>query len=64
MDWLFKLSADISNASSQSAVDMNSYIRTEVAKATVCVGIIYLIIFFMTVFYLFGGKRWGKNKRK
>ena len=57
MDWLYKLSSDISNASSQSAVDMNSYIRSEFGKAAICVGIIYLIIFFMTVFYLFGTKR-------
>ena len=57
MDWLYKLSSDISNASSQSAVDMNSYIGSEVGKAAICVGIIYLIIFFMTVFYLFGTKR-------
>ena len=57
MDWLYKLSSDISNASSQSAVDMNSYIRSEFEDAILCVGIIYLIIFFMTVFYLFGKKR-------
>ncbi len=63
MDWLFNLGADLSSAS-EPVVDMNSYITGEVWRATMYVGVIFLIIFFMTKYFLLGSKRVSNRKKR